>query len=163
MNRLRLRCLLESLTLALALMAWGAVGVHAQGETAPAEDPSHWALLAAERLPVLEVCRPEGAEEDMLCGTLSVWEDREAAAGRKIDLNVVVVPARNAEPEPDPAVPVGGGPGEGVTGAAPDVPRQWTDVLARRDVLLVDQRGTGKSNGLFCAFGITPEDPQPGY
>ncbi|HUF77850.1 MAG TPA: alpha/beta hydrolase, partial [Thermoanaerobaculia bacterium] len=46
---------------------------------------------------------------------------------------------------------------------APDVPRQWTDVLARRDVLLVDQRGTGKSNGLFCAFGITPEDPQPGY
>jgi len=132
-------------------------------EAAPAEDPARWALLAAERLPALETCRPEGAEEDMLCGTLRVWEDREARAGRKIDLYVIVVPARTAEPLPDPVVPVAGGPGDSVSGAAPFVPKGFPEILARRDVLLLDQRGTGKSNGLFCGFGITEEDPQPAF
>lgn len=155
-----------ALLLILALLAAGALPAAAQEPTpepAPAEDPAHWALLAAERLPALEVCRPEGAEEDMLCGTLEVWEDREAKAGRKIDLQVIVVPAHTAEPEPDPVVPIAGGPGEGITGAAPFVPSGFPEVVAHRDVLLLDQRGTGKSNGLFCAFGITPENPQPAY
>jgi pimeloyl-ACP methyl ester carboxylesterase len=152
------------LVLALVLLALAAVPADAQeAEAAPSEDPVRWAWLAAERLPALEICRPEGAEEDMLCGALEVWEDREARSGRKIDLHVIVVPARTAEPEPDPVVLVGGGPGEGVTGAAPYMPQAFPEILAHRDVLLLDQRGTGKSNGLFCAFGITREDPQPAY
>lgn len=146
---------------ALAAPGWSAQAP--EMAPAPAEDPSRWAREAAERLPVLDVCRPEGAEEDMLCGTLSVWEDRAAQAGRKIDLYVVVVPAHTENPEADPVVPIAGGPGEGIAAAAPYVPLRFPQILARRDVVLLDQRGTGRSNGLFCSFGITPENPQPAY
>lgn len=147
-----------------ALLLTAATGVPPVIAQEPAAaDPSRWARLAAERLPGLEPCRPEGAEEDMLCGDVAVWEDREARSGRRIELHVVVVPARSAEPLPDPVVLIAGGPGEGVTGAAPVMPREAGDLLERRDVLLVDQRGTGRSNGLTCAFGVTPEDPQPAY
>ncbi|HLE82758.1 MAG TPA: alpha/beta fold hydrolase [Thermoanaerobaculia bacterium] len=160
----RIRSFPELPILALALLAaFGASAGAQQPEPAPVEDPARWALLAAERLPALEVCRPEGAEEDMLCGTLAVWEDREAPAGRKIDLHVIVVPARTAEPLPDPFVPVAGGPGDSVHGWAPWVTQGFPEVVARRDVLLVDQRGTGKSNGLPCAFGVTEANPQPAY
>lgn len=127
------------------------------------EDASRWARLAAERLPELEVCRPEGAQDDMVCGRMTVFEDREAGEGRTIELNVVVVPARSEEPLPDPMVLIAGGPGEGVTGSAPYVPEVAGELLERRDVLLVDQRGTGESNGLFCSFGVSREDPQPAY
>lgn len=156
----------RSILPALALVALTAPWAVAQ-EPAPSDaseaDPSRWAALAHERLPMLDVCRPEGAQEDMLCGTLEVWEDRTAQAGRKIGLNVVVVPARTDAPAPDPIVLVAGGPGDGVTGAAAFAPQFAGDLLARRDLLLVDQRGTGKSNGLFCDFGITEENPQPAY
>lgn len=149
--------------LALVLVLAAGAAVAQEAPEAPADDPSRWARLAAERLPELEVCRPEGAQADMLCGDFAVWEDREARAGREIELHVVVVPARSEEPLPDPVVVVAGGPGEGVTGAAPFIPREADELLERRDVLLVDQRGTGESNGLSCAFGVTPEDPQPAY
>lgn len=149
--------------LALATLAASCAAAQEPAPDPPGADPSHWAALAHERLPMLDVCRPEGAQEDMLCGTLEVWEDREARSGRKIGLNVVVVPARSENPAPDPLVLIAGGPGEGITGAAPHAPEFIGDLLAQRDLLLVDQRGTGKSNGLFCDFGITDEDPQPAY
>lgn len=149
-----------ALLLALAAVLGPAA---AQEAPPPPDDPSRWARLAAERLSELEVCRPEGAEEDMLCGTLEVWEDREARAGRKVGLKVVVVPARTPDPEPDPLVPVAGGPGEGITAAAPFVPRIAGEILERRDVLLMDQRGTGGSNPLPCTFGATPGNPQAAY
>ncbi len=126
-------------------------------------DPSRWAAAAAERLPMLETCRPEGAQEDMLCGTLEVWENRATKQGRRIGLNVVVVPAHTDEPAPDPVTFIGGGPGEGIAGAAGFVPQFAGDVLEHRDLFLVDARGTGKSNGLFCLFGISEENPQPAY
>ncbi|HEX6199462.1 MAG TPA: alpha/beta fold hydrolase [Thermoanaerobaculia bacterium] len=151
------------LALAAALAPAAAQEASQETRTPPPDDPSRWARLAAERLSELEVCRPAGAEEDMLCGTLEVWEDREARAGRKIGLAVVVVPARTADPEPDPFVPIPGGPGQGITHAAPYVPGFAGHLLDRRDVLLVDLRGTGKSNPLQCNFGVTPETPQPAY
>jgi len=129
---------------------------------AATQDAGRWARLGAERLP-LQPCRPEGMKEDVLCGTFSVPEDRAKPDGRKVALKVIVVPARTERPEPDAVALIGGGPGEAITGAAPGVSQEVGDLLARRDVLLVDQRGTGGSNGLYCAFGITPENPQPAF
>lgn len=154
---------LAVLALVVMALAFAPALAAQEADPSPPDDPGRWARLAAERLPMLETCRPEGAQEDVLCGTLSVWEDRVARSGRKIDLHVVVVPARSETPEPDPVVPVAGGPGGEVTSAAPFVPMQFPEILARRDALLVDQRGTGKSHGLFCAFGVSKEDPQPAY
>jgi pimeloyl-ACP methyl ester carboxylesterase len=74
-----------------------------------------------------------------------------------------VVPAHTDDRAPDPFTFIAGGPGEGIAGGAGFVPKFAGDILAHRDVFLVDQRGTGESNGLYCTWGITPEDPQPAY
>ena len=163
------RCLLPLAALGLLLpLAAPAAAQPEEATAVPAaevsdDDPGLWARLALERLSELEICRPEGAEEDMLCGVLSVWEDREAAAGRKIDLAVVVVPARTEDPDPAPVVPLAGGPGGSVTGQAAGIAKAFPEVVAKRDLLLVDQRGTGKSHPLQCSFGITPESPHGAY
>ena len=46
------------------------------------------------------------------CGTLEVWEDREARSGRKIPLRVAVVPASGRDVKPDPLFILAGGPGQ---------------------------------------------------
>jgi pimeloyl-ACP methyl ester carboxylesterase len=70
---------------------------------------------------------------------------------RQIDIRVVVVPARAAVPLTDPIVPLAGGPGQGAADLAAGYARQLDFLRERRDILLVDQRGTGTSNGLYCA------------
>src|SRR5262245_2625932 len=65
-----------------------------------------------ERRIALSSCRVEGIEFQTLCGTYEVFEDRVAKQGRKIPLRVVVVPALAASAEPDPLVPLAGGPGQ---------------------------------------------------
>ena len=53
------------------------------------------------RLP-LKPCRVGGMKEDILCGTHEVYENRKARKGRRIPLNVMVIPAANPAPAPDP-------------------------------------------------------------
>ena len=100
----------------------------------------------------MRTCRLHGGAA--LCGTLAVPENPNDPSGRQIDLNVAVIPARSAEPEPDPVFMLAGGPG----GAAIDT-FGWTFNMfsrlnATRDFVLVDQRGTGGSNRL-----VSPTSP----
>jgi pimeloyl-ACP methyl ester carboxylesterase len=108
------------------------------------------------RLP-LAPCRVEGLEYQSLCGTLEVFEDRVARQGRKIPLRVVVVPALAATPEPDPLVLLAGGPGQAASEVAA-VLRMVDRIHRNRDILLVDQRGTGGSRPLKC----NPDPPDGG-
>lgn len=85
-----------------------------------------------------------------LCGTISVFEDRDAQAGRKIDLNVMVIPAFDRLPQPDPVFFLAGGPGQAATEFGPYVAQRLFRLRQDRDIVLVDQRGTGKSNALDC-------------
>jgi len=84
------------------------------------------------------------------CGTYEVWEDRTRKAGRRIGLKIVVVPATGQDRRPDPLVFLNGGPGESATQAAAGLAHEFASVLEQRDLLLVDQRGTGGSNPLDC-------------
>jgi len=59
----------------------------------------------------LQPCKVEGLDEEVLCGTLAVWENRATKTGRKIDLKIVVVPAKSENPLPDPVIYFQGGPG----------------------------------------------------
>jgi pimeloyl-ACP methyl ester carboxylesterase len=113
----------------------------------PPEEPN-WARLAAERLPLLEPCELPNAPEPVLCGSIEVFEDRAAGAGRRIPLKVIVVPAHSAEPPPDPVFVFEGGPGGGATGRATG--SIYAGPVRKRDIVLVDQRGTGDSNPLSC-------------
>jgi pimeloyl-ACP methyl ester carboxylesterase len=109
--------------------------------------------LAAAGAPRLQLqpCDVAGVRQAR-CGTYEVWEDRGRQAGRKIGLRVVVVPATGAERRPDPLVFLNGGPGESATQAAPGLAHEFSKVLEHRDLLLVDQRGTGGSNPLDCTL-----------
>jgi len=95
---------------------------------------------------------------DGLCGTLEVFEDREAAKGRKISLNIRVIPASEEPRRPDPVFLLAGGPGQGATRLAGWAARQWFRD-PHRDLVLVDQRGTGASNGLDCDLLEAGADP----
>jgi pimeloyl-ACP methyl ester carboxylesterase len=99
-------------------------------------------------------CGPAEKEEQELCGTFNVPEDRSKPDGRKIALEVHVLPALAAKPEPDAVFGLAGGPGQGAVDAYAGS-RTMQKLRARRDIVLVDQRGTGKSNPLRCAFGGT--------
>jgi pimeloyl-ACP methyl ester carboxylesterase len=99
----------------------------------------------------LESCKPGRAAEDVLCGTLSVFEDRSRAAGRKIDLSIVVLPAVEKTGELEPIFYLEGGPGVAATRDVGLFTTEMRGYRAHHAVVLVDQRGTGHSNGLDCA------------
>jgi pimeloyl-ACP methyl ester carboxylesterase len=101
-------------------------------------------------------CRVPGLDEEVLCATYPVWENRQTKQGRRIGLNIVIVPAAGPDRQPDPVFELGGGPGQGVTGAADGVAE--SPVHENRDFVLVDQRGTGGSNPLHCSFFGEPLD-----
>jgi pimeloyl-ACP methyl ester carboxylesterase len=83
------------------------------------------------------------------CGTFTVPEDRAAPGGRRIDLELVVVPAERPDPEPDPVFVLAGGPGQVATELTPLV-QLLAGVHRDRDMVFVDQRGTGGSAPLLC-------------
>ena len=101
----------------------------------------------------LTPCRIEGTGEPARCGTLEVYENREARSGRRIPVKVVVFPARTPAPAPDPLFVIAGGPGQSATEFAGVLIRDFAFAHERRDVVFVDQRGTGGSNPLHCPLG----------
>lgn len=106
------------------------------------------AMRAAERLP-LSVCTAEWGGDEILCGTYEVRENRALKTGRKITLNIVVIPSLAEAPESAPIFDFDGGPGLPSTNAA-EYYAKYAPFRNTRDIVLVDLRGTGKSNPLHC-------------
>src|SRR5947207_74231 len=100
------------------------------------------------RLSKLKPCRLPGIGEALLCGKLTVFENRETRTGRTIDLNIVVLPAFDQKTKAEPVFDLAGGPGASSTAAADFYAGPGKDYRRRHDVVLVDQRGTGQSNRL---------------
>lgn len=100
------------------------------------------------------------------CTTLQVPEDAARADGRRIGLNIAWLPATSETASAaDPVVFLAGGPGQAATEAWPAVDAAFAEVRKHRGVLLVDQRGTGRSHPLRCkdaegnnAFTADPDD-----
>ncbi len=84
------------------------------------------------------------------CGTLDVPEDRARPDGRKIRLKVAVLPADNPSVKPDPIFVLAGGPGQSITETYPRIAPAFDRLHRERDIVLVDQRGTGGSGLLSC-------------
>jgi pimeloyl-ACP methyl ester carboxylesterase len=84
------------------------------------------------------------------CGWLQRPENPNEPDGRQIDIRVARIPARGRVAEPDPLVFFAGGPGQAATESWPIVAGALRKATENRDVLLVDQRGTGQSNPLKC-------------
>ena len=84
------------------------------------------------------------------CGTLQRPENPANADSPLIELSVAVVPALDLNPEPDPFVPLAGGPGGSAIEFYSAYSGAFERVRRERDILLVDQRGTGSSARLDC-------------
>jgi pimeloyl-ACP methyl ester carboxylesterase len=97
------------------------------------------------------------------CATLTVPENRDQPDGRAIDLAVAVLPATGSSSvvQPDPLFLLAGGPGQAATEAYPSAAFLFEEVNRTRDIVLVDQRGTGEAAGFACenlADESLPED-----
>lgn len=134
----------------LRIGRWIAAGLTALAVTGCSDGgPANRTLPLAEcRLPRL----PFAAQ----CGTLEVPENREVPQGRKITLTVAVLPANTLSPRPDPLFILAGGPGQAATYLGPFA-ALLVDVRKDRDIVLVDQRGTGRSSPLDCE-ALKPDD-----
>ena len=96
-----------------------------------------------------------GEQIDAQCGTLNVPEDRSVLQGRQIALKIALIPAIKRKPAPDPLFLLAGGPGQSALEAYPVLIPALKRIHEDRDIILVDQRGTGESNPLRC---LTDED-----
>ncbi len=108
----------------------------------------------------LTPCRVPDVEEEVLCGRYEVDEDRAAGTERKIGLNVVVLPATTADVAPDPLVFLAGGGVVPATSYAGYFSGAFPDLRRRRDIVLIDQRGSGASNALECALSTDPANAE---
>ena len=113
----------------------------------------------------LTSCRVAALQEDVLCGRRTVYEDRTAARGRTIALNVVVLPATTDSVLDEPLVFLAGGGVVPATRYARFLATSMPALRRHRDIVLVDQRGTGASNALTCdrpsldtAAGLPPDE-----
>ncbi len=106
-----------------------------------------------------ERCELAGYSGPALCARFEVYENRIERSGRRIRLRVAVLPARGDDREPDPIVILAGGPGQPATDLADFAAATLAPLTRTRDIVLVDQRGTGGSNALSCALA-DEDDPQ---
>ncbi|MEO6080453.1 MAG: alpha/beta fold hydrolase [Steroidobacteraceae bacterium] len=105
---------------------------------------------------VLSSCRlehPSGLSSlEAECGHLAVPENRAIRGGRQLQLFVARIPSLSRRHAPEPLFILAGGPGLGAstfyTGVAPVFAR----IRRTHDIIIVDQRGTGKSHPLNCPF-----------
>jgi pimeloyl-ACP methyl ester carboxylesterase len=84
------------------------------------------------------------------CGALERHENPDDPDSPLLELFVAVVPALTLEPEPDPFVPIAGGPGQASTEFYAGYSAAFEMVRRNRDIVLLDQRGTGQSAAMEC-------------
>lgn len=99
---------------------------------------------------MLDACTLPELSEHALCGGLDVFEDRDAEASRWIRLRLAVLSATGPAALPDPVFVLVGGPGQSAVDNAASYARLLAPLRAERDLVFVDQRGTGGSNPLQC-------------
>lgn len=99
----------------------------------------------------LKPCRLRGVEHEARCGVLKRPLDPAQPQGTQIDVHVAVLPAVARVKKPDPVLFFAGGPGQSAIDLAQAISQMMSRFRNRRDVVLIDQRGTGRSAPLKCA------------
>lgn len=115
--------------------------------------PELWSAVASHAL-TPENCRigAEGSPTHLpaQCLSVPVPEDRAHPAGRQLHLHVALLRALTEKPAADPLFFIAGGPGQAATEAYVEEATAFERLRLTRDIVLVDQRGTGGSNRLDC-------------
>jgi pimeloyl-ACP methyl ester carboxylesterase len=98
------------------------------------------------------------------CGNLRVPINREDPKSAAIDLNVAVVPALNRRSNAAPLFLLAGGPGQSAVQSYVALAGAFARINRDHAIVLVDQRGTGKSSPQNCPYPEDwqePDDPLP--
>jgi pimeloyl-ACP methyl ester carboxylesterase len=95
-------------------------------------------------------CHLPGSEETLRCVKVPVALDYASPAGAKLALHVTVAPAFRESARPDPLFVLAGGPGEAGSDVLPLLSNTFRRTRATRDIVFIDQRGTGLSGKLDC-------------
>ncbi|MCE9660046.1 MAG: alpha/beta hydrolase [Burkholderiales bacterium] len=133
-----------------AVRAFAALAILAAGLATAAS------ATAADALPAgLSDCHVAGFRNGVLCGSVKRPLDPEHAEHGSLEIKYVVVPALARRKLADPVFFLAGGPGQSATVLAPQVMALFSRLNNRRDIVFVDQRGTGGSAPLACK---DPED-----
>jgi pimeloyl-ACP methyl ester carboxylesterase len=106
---------------------------------------------------LLTDCDFPGIQGKAKCGALQVYENRATKKGRMIALRILLLPATSDKREPDPFVYFAGGPGGSAVDDARGLAHAFPQLREHRDMLFVDQRGTGGSHPLDCKFYDTSD------
>ncbi|MCL2873069.1 MAG: alpha/beta hydrolase [Betaproteobacteria bacterium] len=97
-----------------------------------------------------ESCRLPSLSMEVQCARLDVPRDRAHPERGTLSLHIARLPANAPHPEADPFILLAGGPGQAASALAPFA-AALVDIRRYRDILLIDQRGTGRSSPLQCA------------
>lgn len=137
-------------TLVAALLLAGCNDAPPATARASTDTPAtrHFGAIAFEPCSLPSVAG--GPNTEALCATFRVPENPAAPNGRRIGLNMAWLPVAKGGATGDPVFFLAGGPGQAATEHAATVNTILREVRKQRDVILVDQRGTGKSNPLSC-------------
>ncbi|MDO6426325.1 alpha/beta hydrolase [Thalassotalea sp. 1_MG-2023] len=98
----------------------------------------------------LNDCHLEGITQLVQCGKLEVPENYTNKTGDTISINFAVLPAIDNSQKNEPLMFLAGGPGQAAVSLAGGLYKAFNEVRKTRDLILVDQRGTGESNPLQC-------------
>lgn len=84
------------------------------------------------------------------CGFIEVSEDPNDPNGNTIPIHIAVAPSTATQPEPDPVFFFAGGPGQAASETWVMIRETLSKIREKRDIVMIDQRGTGQSNKLAC-------------
>ncbi|MDR2016024.1 MAG: alpha/beta fold hydrolase, partial [Burkholderiales bacterium] len=87
---------------------------------------------------------------EIQCARLDVPKDRAHPDQGVLSLHIARLPANTLHPKADPLLLLAGGPGQAASALAPFA-AALVEIRRHRDILLIDQRGTGRSSPLQCA------------
>jgi pimeloyl-ACP methyl ester carboxylesterase len=107
-------------------------------------------------------CDVAGASRAAKCGIVRVAEDRSRAGGRQLALAFTLVPGDRSAERRDPILVIPGGPGQSGALVLPLLMADLRAIAGGRDILFLDQRGTGGSNPLDCKDGFEVLNKGPG-
>ena len=114
---------------------------------------------------MLENCHVDGIKAQVKCGKLQVPENYNKVNGEQISINFVVLSAIDDSDNKTPLMFLAGGPGQAAAELAAGLRGVFNEVRKTRDLILIDQRGTGNSHPLQCEetlnqniYTIIPED-----
>ena len=107
------------------------------------------------------------AGRSALCGSLPVYENRDTRTGRMINLKIAVIKSTDPQPAKDPVFLLAGGPGVAATEDYGNM-RLFSYIQKDRDLVLVDQRGTGGSHQVTPPTtpdwsGLSPSEVEKEY